>query len=153
MNSFEEVLARDGSLVYKTRGRSMEPLLRQDRDLVVISSPASRLKKDDVALYKRGEQYVLHRVIQAMPDHYLIRGDNTYTLETVPDSAVIGVMTAFKRKGREYKITDKSYQRYVRFWNAIYPLRHLFFHFKRVLISLARKTGLTPLIRKLIRRK
>ena len=153
MTSFEEILARDGSLVYKTRGRSMEPLLRQDRDLVVINALSSRLNENDVALYKRGDKYVLHRVIKVMPDHYLIRGDNTFTLEKVPDSAVLGVMTAFKRKGREHKITDRSYQRYVRFWNAIYPLRHLFFHFKRVLISPARKTGLLPVVKKLIRRK
>ena len=33
MNSFEEILARDGVLVYKTRGRSMEPLLREGRDI------------------------------------------------------------------------------------------------------------------------
>ena len=34
--TFEDILARDGKLVYKTRGVSMEPMLRQNRDLVVI---------------------------------------------------------------------------------------------------------------------
>lgn len=61
--TFEDILARDGKLVYKTRGVSMEPMLRQNRDLVVIRVPSSRLKKYDVALYKRGDNYVLHRVV------------------------------------------------------------------------------------------
>lgn len=59
--TFEELLERDGKLVYKTRGVSMEPMLRQDRDLVVIRIPFSRLRKYDVALYKRGDSYVLRK--------------------------------------------------------------------------------------------
>jgi signal peptidase I len=82
---FEELLARDGYLVYKTRGVSMEPMMRQNRDLVIIRIPTCRLHKYDVALYRRGRNYVLHRVIGVEKDHYLIRGDNTYSVETVPD--------------------------------------------------------------------
>ena len=150
MTTFEEILARDGKLVYKTRGRSMEPLLRQNRDLVIIRTPDGRLKPNDVALYRRREQYVLHRVIEAMTDHYLIRGDNTYTLEKVPDCAVIGVMTGFRRKGKEYAVTDESYQRYVKFWNAIYPVRFVVYRIIRTAKTAARKAGLTPLIKKCI---
>lgn len=40
----ENILAKDGKLVYKTRGVSMEPMLRQKRDLVVIQSPQPKLK-------------------------------------------------------------------------------------------------------------
>ena len=72
-----------------------------DDNLVAIQPPSSRLNKYDVALYRRDQSYVLHRVIRVADGHYLIRGDNTYSLETVPDEAVIGVLTSFKRKGRE----------------------------------------------------
>ena len=44
--SFEKLLSRDGYLVYKTRGVSMEPMLRQNRDTVGIRIPLSRLKKN-----------------------------------------------------------------------------------------------------------
>ncbi|MBQ6052852.1 MAG: hypothetical protein IJL30_06145 [Clostridia bacterium] len=43
--SFEKLLSRDGYLVYKTSGVSMEPMLRQNRDTVGIRIPLSRLKK------------------------------------------------------------------------------------------------------------
>ena len=66
--TFEQLLAQDGRLVYKTKGTSMEPMLRQNRDLVIIEVPASRLKKYDVALYRRGESYVLHRVVDVKED-------------------------------------------------------------------------------------
>ena len=150
--TFEDLLARDGLLVYKTRGVSMEPMLRQNRDLVTIRVPASRLKKYDVALYKRGETYVMHRVIGVASDHYLIRGDNTYVVEHVPDSAVIGVLTVFKRKGREHDVTERGYRLYVRFWNAIYPLRALFMRCRRLAVRAARKAGLLPVIKKLLGR-
>ena len=123
--TFEELLARDGRLVYKTRGVSMKPMLRQNRDLVVVKVPSRRLNKYDVALYKRGRNYVLHRVIEVKQDHYLIRGDNTFTMETVPENSVIGVLTGFQRNGKEHEVTEKGYQLYVRFWNFIYPLRLL----------------------------
>ena len=38
--TLEDLLQRDGRLVYKTRGVSMEPMLRQNRDLVIIQVPA-----------------------------------------------------------------------------------------------------------------
>ena len=150
--TFEELLARDGYLVYKTRGVSMEPMLRQNRDLVIIQAPVSRLQKNDVALYKRGDAYVLHRVIGVESDHYLIRGDNTYRIERVPDSAVIGVLTSFKRKGKEISIDHPFYRFYVRFWNAIYPLRAIFARCRRAAVRLARRAGILPLIKKLFGR-
>lgn len=151
--TFEELLARDGRLVYKTKGTSMEPMLRQNRDLVVIEVPASRLKKDDIALYRRGENYVLHRVIDVKEDRYLIRGDNTYTLENVPDRAVLGVLTGFVRKGKQHSVDEGGYRRYVRFWNAIYPLRAVCFRCRRLFVRIARRLGILPLLKRILRRK
>ena len=152
MTTFEEILARDGKLVYKTKGRSMEPMLRQNRDLVTIEVPVSRLQKYDVALYKRGPSYVLHRVIEVKEGYYLIRGDNTYGLEQVPEENVIGVLTGFQRKGKPYKVSDSGYRRYVRFWNAIYPLRLGLIRCYRWAKGVARRLGLTPYLKRLLRR-
>ena len=150
--TFEDLLARDGKLVYKTRGVSMEPMLRQNRDLVVIQIPSSRLRKNDVALYKRGTDYVLHRVIGVADDHYLIRGDNTYAVETVPDDAVIGVLTGFQRKGKKHDVTDRGYRLYVRFWHAVYPIRYGYIRFRRFAVSTARKLGILLFLKRLLRK-
>lgn len=134
----EDLLARDGSLVYKIRGVSMEPMLRQNRDLVIIRVPVSRLRKLDVALYRRGSSYVLHRVIRVREDGYLIRGDNTYVDENVPFDAVIGVLAGFQRKGREHLAAERGYLLYARFWTAVYPLRRCVYGL-RCLLWKARK--------------
>ena len=152
MTRFEDLLAKDGRLVYKTKGTSMEPMLRQDRDLVIIEVPSFRLRKYDVALYKRDEKYVLHRVIGVKDDHYRIRGDNTYATERVPFGAVIGVLTAFNRKGKMHRVSERGYRFYARFWNAIYPLRLARFRVRRFLIGIAKKLGILPFLKKLLKR-
>ena len=152
MTRFEDLLQKDGRLVYKTKGTSMEPMLRQNRDLVIIEVPSSRLQKYDVALYRRDDKYVLHRVIGVDDGFYRIRGDNTYAIEQIPFDAVIGVLARFNRKGKMHDVTEPGYRFYVRFWNAIYPLRAVWKRIRRLLIRVAKKLGLLPLLKKLLRR-
>ena len=150
--TFEELLEQDGKLVYKTKGVSMLPMLHQNRDLVVIYKPEGRLKPFDVALYKRGASYVLHRVIEVRENDYVIRGDNTYSLEYVPDSAVIGVLTSFVRKGKEISVEDPAYRFYARFWHAVYPARYFLLRVKRKLKRILRPI-LKPILKPLLKRK
>ena len=152
MTTFEDVLARDGVLVYRTKGVSMQPMLHQNRDLVIIRVPDSRLMKNDVALYKCGEKYVLHRVIDVKDGYYLIRGDNTYSLEHVPENAVIGVLTDFQRKGKQYSVTDARYQRYVRFWDAVYPVRAVSHRGRNQAVRIARRLGVLPTLKRLMKK-
>lgn len=149
----EELLKRDGRLVYKTKGRSMEPMLRENRDLVVIEVPSARLKKYDVALYRAGDKYVLHRVIGVKDGYYRIRGDNTYAVECVPDETVVGVLVRFQRKGKEHAVIDRGYRAYSVLWNTIYPLRAAWKGLRSFLIRAARKLGILPVLKKLFRRK
>ena len=148
-SSFEEILKRDGKLCYSFRGVSMLPMLRQDRDLVVIQPTGGQcLAPLDVALYKRGEQYVLHRVISLKEGGYIFRGDNTYSPEYVPEDQVLGVLSSFVRNGREYAVTDPRYLRYARFWCAVYGLRFILFRCRRLVSRLVRH-----LARRLLRRE
>ena len=142
MSRLEEILYKDGRLVYKIKGVSMLPMLRQNRDVVVIRVPEGRLKKYDVALYRRGTAYVLHRVIRVEEHGYLIRGDNTYAPEKVPDGDVIGVLERFTRNGKTHTVDEPVVRLYARFWHGIYPARHLYIRVRRKLGRAARKLGL-----------
>lgn len=135
---FEELLAKEGKLVYKTQGVSMEPMLRQDRDIVVIKTATAPLSPMDVAFYKRGEQYVLHRVIACRDDSYIIRGDNTYVVEEVSRDAVLGELVSFQRKGKTISTGNTGYKLYARLWTAIYPLRYLYVKTRRLAIRILR---------------
>ena len=124
-SSFEEILARDGRLVYTNVGDSMLPFIREHEDLLVIERPKGRLKKYDVPLYRRDSgQWVLHRVIQVKDDGYVICGDNRWRKEYgITDRHVYGVLTAVIRDGREMKVNAPRYRLAVAAWCALYPLR------------------------------
>ena len=110
--TIEEVLSTHGKYIGPTVGVSMLPMLKNRRDTIVVHAKTERLKRLDVALYRRGDAYVLHRVLQPIEGGYIIRGDNCYTDEKVPEDAVIGVLTEFFRKGKHFYCTDKKYIKY-----------------------------------------
>lgn len=130
----EDELSKHGAYASVTRGTSMRPLFKTHRDVVLVKKSDGELKKYDVALYRSPSgSYVLHRVIKILPDKYLIRGDNTFVIEKVPKSDVIGVLSEFNRKGKQYTVKGAGYKLYSRLWNFLYPIRKLLFISKRLL--------------------
>lgn len=118
-SSFEEVLARDGVLVYRTRGVSMEPMLREGRDVVTIraAKPGERFAVNDVVMYYRAgdRKYTLHRIVGVGPAGYTIIGDNCVTYERdIPFEDVLGLLVSFVRDGKPCTVEDPEYLEYVR---------------------------------------
>lgn len=124
-STFEEEIRRKGKLYYTNVGDSMEPLIRQGRDILIISAVDGRLKKYDVPLYKRDSgQYVLHRVLKVRTDDYVICGDNRWQKEYgITDRHIIGVLTGIVRNGREISVTDRKYRLYVHLWCDFFYVR------------------------------
>lgn len=130
VSSFEAELERHGTLVYSNVGKSMLPLIREHRDLMVIKKrPEGRLKKHDAVLYRIGDKYILHRIIKVEENGYVIRGDNTFVNEYgITDEHIIGVLDSVVRDGKTVEVSDFGYRMYVGIWCGIYPLRY--FHVK-----------------------
>lgn len=141
MISFEEELEKSGKLIYTTVGISMMPLIKQDRDISIISKPEGRLKKFDVAMYKRPNgQYVLHRVVKVLEDGYVILGDNCISKEyNIKDSQILGVLTSLNRKGKEVDLNSFGYKLYVRARYAHYPVRVIISKSKRFIKRLLKR--------------
>ena len=135
----EDILAEKGMYVGPTVGVSMLPMLKNRRDTIVVVPKTEKLQPLDVALYKRGKQYVLHRVLRQTETGYIIRGDNCYSDENVPEEAVIGVLREFFRKGKHIYCTDKKYLRYVKRRLRWYKLRRFFVRAKAKCRAFARK--------------
>ena len=117
--TFEEILARDGKLVYTNVGTSMLPLLRQGRDLFVVEKRGpGRLRAGDVVLYRRPpDKYVLHRIVQVREKDYVILGDNCVNREYgITDGDILGVMTGFVRDGKQHTVTERGYRLYRFLW-------------------------------------
>ena len=113
--SSEEGLKKNGYHASTTVGYSMYPLLRDRRDNIVVRPCNGRLKKYDVPLYKRGDEYVLHRIIKVLPDGYVICGDNCIRKEYgIKDENILGVLTEIYRNGKKIDMNGFGYKFYVR---------------------------------------
>ena len=90
--NIEAQLREQGFYVSTTVGWSMFPMLRNRRDrVVVLPVGQERLRKYDLPLYRRPDgKYILHRIIGVREGEYIIRGDNTYVKEHVPDGWILG---------------------------------------------------------------
>ncbi len=118
----EEQLKNGGTVVFKPKGISMLPLIRQGIDSVSIAPFQGNLKKYDIPLYRRKDKsFILHRVVKVCSDKtYVMCGDNQTVLEYgISDSNIIGIVTGIYR-GKKF-IPVKS----VRFWlySRFVPLR------------------------------
>lgn len=133
MTTFEETIEKNGKLLYTNVGDSMMPLIRQDRDILIIEKPDGRLHKYDVPLYRRDSgQYVLHRILKVRENDYVLCGDNRYSREyDISDRHIIGVLTAVVRNGKEISITDWRYRLYVHLWCDFFPVRALILKAKK----------------------
>ena len=137
--TIEQVLEQTGVYVGPTVGVSMLPMLKNRRDSIIVAKKTERLKPLDVALYKRGDDYVLHRVLKPVEGAYIIRGDNCYSDEYILEEQVIGVLTEFYRKDVHYTCTDEKYLRYAMRRVKNYPIRRVFFKIKAKAYAIARR--------------
>ena len=123
--TFEELLKKDGYLIYTNVGVSMKPLIRQRRDIIEIREKGQeRCKKYDAVLYKIGSRYILHRIIKVRPNDYVIVGDNCIRREYgIKDEQILGIMTRIIRNGKSVYPTDWKYKVYVHLWCDFYYIR------------------------------
>ena len=129
-----ETLDAGRSVSFFPRGRSMLPFLKEGRDSVTIVKASERLKKYDVALYRRhGGQFVLHRVMRAR-ESYTFIGDNQYVLEHgITHDQIIGVCVSFTVKGKEIGADSISLRLRVVLWHATrFPRRVILGVLRRV---------------------
>lgn len=140
MITLAEQLDRSGIIIHTNKGTSMLPLLRENRDLMVIrKKDTAYLRKYDAVLYLRDNgEYVLHRVLKVNTDSYWVIGDNCINGEEIHDNQILGVLEEIVRGGKTIKVTDKSYRIFVRVWWIIYPIRVLF---KKIKMNLYRCHG------------
>ena len=140
--TFEELLEKDGYLVYTNVGTSMLPLLRERRDIIEIcrKDPAVRCKRYDAVLYKRGDKYILHRVLKVRPKDYVICGDHNIWREYgITDDQILGKMTRVIRDGKSIYPTDWKYKFYVHLWCDFFFLRAAILYCKMTVRKIGRR--------------
>lgn len=140
-NTFEDVLERDGYLVYSNVGTSMMPMIREGRDLMIIKKrPAGKLKKYDAVLYRHNGNYILHRILKVRDNDYVICGDHLIHREYgITDDDIIGVLEAVVRDEKKIPVTSKKYRFYVHLWCDFFHIRVAILYIKRKFRGLCRR--------------
>lgn len=136
---FEELLEKDGQIVYTNKGISMLPWIHEGKDIMIIKKLENDPKKYDSVFFKRpgaigrGE-YVLHRVMKDYKNGtYYIIGDNTRTGEIVKRENIYGILTSIKQPNRTIDVKDKNYLLKVKLWYLfIWPILYLYRSFKLI---------------------
>ena len=123
--NIEQMLAENGFCVTGITGTSMLPMLRQGEDRVLLVRPEFPLQPGAVALYKLGQDYVLHRVIANKDGVYRIRGDNCAADEFVPEAQILGVLSGFWRGGTYHDCTGKENAAFAEKAKRTLPFRRL----------------------------
>ncbi len=123
---FESLIEKEGILVHLTKGFSMMPLIRQNRDTIIVKKMKNPPKANDVLLYKdKSGRYVLHRVIKVLKNGYIIRGDNNFFNEyDIKDENIIGILDGFYRDDKYIDCNNnKLYRIYIQLNRRTYYLR------------------------------
>jgi hypothetical protein len=132
--TIKEILDKTGTYTGLTMGSSMQPLIHQQRDNIIVVKNKGRLKKYDIPVYVTDSgKYIMHRIVKVCDDHYVIVGDNLIRKEYVTDDMICGVLVGFYKNGKRYVDLEKSvpYKIYSRIWVALLPVRPVLLIFTR----------------------
>lgn len=112
----EEILLSGGRVKILASGKSMEPVIRDGLDTVVLKKAEKPLRKNDIVLFKRDNgRLVLHRIIAVSGTEITLRGDCQWTTETVDASRVMGVLDAIERGSQVIKAESEYFEKYKKF--------------------------------------
>ena len=139
MTDLERSLKENGIYVTMTKGNSMNPMLVEGRDKVVVVPPKFPLKKYDVPVYRKEGHYTMHRIVKVTANGYIICGDNRVNLERdVTNNDIVGVLEGFYQGDKYISCTDDAFLRYGKKAVRTLPIRRIINLVKSVVIKLKR---------------
>ena len=116
LNKFEDVLNKDGELIFTNVGYSMYPLIKEREDILRIVK-TDDYKKGDIVLYKSEiDHYVVHRILKIRKDKIILAGDhNHWKDKPITKDMVLGKLITITKKNGE--VIDLSKDKKARkFW-------------------------------------
>ena len=131
---------KGGEVLFSPNGVSMLPTFKQGRDRLILTSPPKRLKKYDVALFKRENgQYVLHRVVKARGDYTFIGDAQLEYEKNIKPEQIIALCSAYIRDGKRIALDSFGARSYARLIHYTRFLRRLSKKAKSVLRRIFKK--------------
>lgn len=132
LGEVSDMLANGMEVIIMTKGNSMLPFIRGDRDSVRLRKMDTLAIGDIVLAEIAKGRYVLHRVLEMDGDRITLMGDgNLYGTEKCLTTDIKGTVTAIiTPDGSEKKITSG------RIWRKLKPFRRIILAIYRRLIRI-----------------
>ena len=118
----EQVLTEGEDVRIRMKGHSMRPLLRQERDTVVLRRcDVRRLRPGDVVLFRYRGQHILHRILRRDGAHFLLAGAGNYRLreQCTSDDIVARMVCVVRPSGRIVDCASRRWRIQSRLWLAV----------------------------------
>lgn len=122
----EAVLRAGKRIQIRVVGRSMEPFLLDNEDVVIIKPCVSTtLRRGDIVLFKVGISYCLHRIIRIKDREITLCGDGIYqSVEHISADSILGVLHSVVRpSGRTVVCSSIMWKACGNVWMALRPVR------------------------------
>ena len=145
LNTLCTVLEQGKGMATIVTGSSMAPFLLSNKSWVYLEKPDGRLKKGDIALYKRDEtEFILHRVYRVDGGDLYFVGDAQSVVEgPVSYKSVKGVVTKYKRKNKWKNRSAPVWIFYSKLWIKTLKFRptlvRMYFSFIRLVRKIKNK--------------
>lgn len=103
IRTMKYLLMQDKTCNATVQGNSMLPELRQD-DIVSITS--DEIIVGDILVFEYNTKIIIHRLLKVIRNNFLCKGDNSFSIECINKSQIIGKVKSFVRNGFTYKIRE-----------------------------------------------
>lgn len=122
----EQELDETGSVLFIVQGTSMQPMLRNGKDKVLLVKVGEKgLRPGDICLFRHCGKHILHRLIRRDGNDLYMRGDNVIGhCDICRPEDVAGIVETVYRNERRLSPTSKK-------WKTITGIHRLTMKVKR----------------------
>lgn len=135
----EEILREGQEVQLRVKGNSMRPLLRNDRDIVVLAPyhQGEELHCGEIILFRYRGRHVLHRIVHIDATQLTLAGDGNYRIrEYCQPEDVVGITRRIIRpNGREIVCDSPQWRRMSHAWLMWPPL------IRRIVLAILYRLG------------
>lgn len=126
------LLSEGQEVIILTKGNSMLPFLRSEKDSVALRKKDSVEVGDVVLAHLGGGRYVLHRIFAIDGDNVTLMGDgNVRGQEFCKKEDISGTVVRFIKKNGREKVPGKA-----RIWKTLLPVRRYLLAFHRRILRI-----------------
>lgn len=128
------------NVIFSPRGASMLPTIKEGRDKVTLSPAPEKLKRGDIAFYKRRDgQYVLHRVVRVRGG-YVFCGDGQFSLERgIEKEQIIAICSHINRGGKDINSGSLSWKIFAARAGVVRLLRRVYHGLRHRIAKIVKK--------------